>query len=144
MRLPRIVVDTNVLIAGLRSRDGHAFQLLQFVGKGEFDIHLSVPLVMEYEAILYRELPNLLVSLATVDDMLDYWCEVGKQHEIFFLWRPFLRDPGDDMVLEITVKAECEFIITYNQKHFSGIEQFGIKALTPGAFLAKNTGVKRK
>jgi putative PIN family toxin of toxin-antitoxin system len=143
MRPPRIVIDTNILVAGLRSRDGYAFQLLQFVGKGEFEIHLSVPLVMEYEAVLYRELPNLLVSLTTVDYILDYWCEVGKQHEIFFLWRPFLRDPADDMVLEIAVKAECEFIVTYNRKHFSGIEQFGLKVITPGAFLAKNTGDKR-
>ena len=135
MRLPQIVIDTNVLVAGLRSRRGYAFQLLQLVGTGHFDINLSVPLVMEYEDVLYRQLPHLFVSQAVVDEVIRYHCLVARKHRIFFLWRPFLRDPGDDMVLELAVKARCDFIVTYNQRDFRGIEQFGLQVITPLEFL---------
>ncbi|MFN9732813.1 MAG: PIN domain-containing protein [Microcystis sp.] len=56
-------------------------------------------------------------------------------HEIFFLWRPFLRDPKDDMVLELAVKAGCQSIITYNTRDFAGVEQFGLCLLEPSGFL---------
>ena len=55
--------------------------------------------------------------------------------EIFFLWRPFLKDPKDDMVLELAVEAEVEYIVTHNLKDFNGVEHFGIKAITPKEFL---------
>ncbi len=135
MRLTQIVIDTNVLVAGLRSRRGYAFQLLQLVGTGLFDINLSVPLVMEYEDVLYRQLPHLFVTRAVVDEVISYHCMVARKHRIFFLWRPFLRDPGDDMLLEVAVKANCDFIVTYNQRDFRGIEQFGLQVVTPEEFL---------
>ncbi len=58
-----------------------------------------------------------------------------KHHAIFFLWRPYLRDPKDDMVLELAVKAGCESIVTYNTRDFTGVEQFGLQAIEPGIFL---------
>ena len=137
MRLPQIVIDTNVLVAGLRSRRGYAFQLLQLVGTAHFDINLSVPLVMEYEDVLYRQLPHLFVSQAVVDEVINYHCMVARKHRIFFLWRPFLRDPGDDMLLEVAVKARCDFIVTYNKRDFRGTEQFGLQVVTPEEFLHK-------
>ncbi len=60
---------------------------------------------------------------------------MGLLHEIFFLWRPFLRDPKDEMVLELAVKAGCESIITYKTRDFAGVEQFGLKLLQPSEFL---------
>jgi putative PIN family toxin of toxin-antitoxin system len=122
MPLPQIVIDTNVIVAGLRSRRGSAFKLLILINTGQFDIHLSIPLVLEYTEVLLRELPNLYLSREEVDDLIDFYCAVGVQHEIFFLWRPFLRDPKDDMVLELAVKAGCESIITYNTRDFAGVE----------------------
>ena len=62
MSLPQVVIDTNVIVAGLRSRRGSAFQLLTLIDTGYFDIHLSVPLVLEYTEVLLRELPNLYLS----------------------------------------------------------------------------------
>ncbi len=56
---------------------------------------------------------------------------------IFYLWRPFLRDANDDMVLEVAVEAQCPFIVTFNTRVFAGVEQFGIQTLTPGQFLAR-------
>ncbi len=135
MSLPQIVIDTNVIIAGLRSRRGSAFKLLTLIDTGQFDIHLSVPLVLEYTEVLLRELPNLYLSREEVDDLIDFYCAVGVQQEIFFLWRPFLRDPKDEMVLELAVKAGWQSIITYNTRDFAGIEQFGLNPLKPSEFL---------
>lgn len=135
MVTPQVVIDTNILVAGLRSRRGSAFRLLSLVGMRQFDIHLSVPLVFEYEGVLLRELPHLQVTKEAVEALIDFHCAVATHHPIFFLWRPFLRDPKDDMILELAVKAGCEFIITYNARDFAGVEQFGIRTIEPGAFL---------
>lgn len=137
MKLPQIVVDTNVLVAGLRSRRGASYRLLDLVGRGHFEVNVSVPLVMEYEDVLSRQHIQLPVSREAVDALIDYFCLVGIQHQIFFLWRPFLRDPKDDMVLELAVKAECEYIITHNVKDFRGAEKFNLQVLTPGEFLVE-------
>lgn len=135
MTVPEIVIDTNVIIAGLRSRNGSAFRLLELVGSGQFNIHLSVPLVLEYEEVLLRQLPNLTIDTSDIENFIDFHCAVASHHQIFFLWRPYLRDPKDDMVLELAVKAECDSVVTFNTRDFAGIEQFGIRAITPAEFL---------
>jgi putative PIN family toxin of toxin-antitoxin system len=134
---PRIVVDTSVLVAGLRSRRGAAFRLLREVGKTRFEIALSVPLVLEYEDVLLRQADEMALSAADIDALLDYFCRVAHLQRIFFLWRPLLPDPKDDLVLEVAVAAECEAVITYNLRHFAGAERFGIQVLEPGLFLRK-------
>jgi len=135
MQVPQIVIDTNVMIAGLRSRRGSAFRLLTLVGTGRFGIHVSVPLVLEYEEVLLRELPHLHISRDAVDDALDFHCTVATRHQIFFLWRPYLRDPSDDMIMELAVAAQCNYIVTYNIRDFAGVEQFALRAIEPTAFL---------
>ena len=135
MPIPQIVIDTNVIIAGLRSRNGSAFRLLELVGSERFKIHLSVPLVLEYEEVLLRQLPNLAINASEVKDFIDFHCAAASHHQIFFLWRPYLHDPKDDMVLELAVKAGCDSVVTYNIRDFAGIEQFGISAITPAEFL---------
>lgn len=137
MRLPEVVLDTNVLVAGLRSRRGASARVLEMVGTGRFNINLSVPLVLEYEGVLQRPEAGVQLGTDEIADVLDYLCAVARQHSIFFLWRPFLRDPKDDMVLELAVKAECDFIVTFNEKDFAGIDQFGLEALTPADFLRR-------
>ena len=135
MKHPQVVVDTNVLVSALRSRRGASHRLLLLVNSGKFKINLSVPLVLEYEEVAKRILGDTLLSEQDVDDILDYLCAVATQREVFYLWRPFLKDPKDDMVLELAVTADCDFIITYNGKDFQGIERFGMQAVTPKAFL---------
>ena len=135
MRLPQIVIDTNVLVAGLRSNRGAAFRLLELVGTKRFEINLSVPLMFEYEAVLNRESVQLPVSNSVIEYILDFHSTVAQHHTIFFLWRPFLRDPKDDLVLELAVKAQCDFIITYNRRDFQGVEQFGLRVVEPREFL---------
>jgi predicted nucleic acid-binding protein len=74
MSIPQIVIDTNVIIAGLRSSKGSAFRLLTLVGTAQFSIHLSVPLVLEYEEVLFRQLSNLSFSAEDIQDLLDFYC----------------------------------------------------------------------
>ena len=132
---PEVVLDTNVLVAGLRSRRGASFQLLSLVGSGRFGINISVPLVLEYEDVLHRPEIGIALPRSQVEDVLDYHCAVARHHEIFFLWRPYLKDPRDDFVLELAVKAACQFIVTFNERDFAGSEHFGVEAITPGRFL---------
>lgn len=135
MPIAQIVLDTNVIVAGLRSRRGSAFRLLTLVGTEQFDIHLSVPLVMEYRDVLSREDLNLALSAADIEALIEFYCSVAVKHQIFFLWRPYLLDPKDDMVLELAVTAGCDSVVTYNHRDFIGIEKFGIRAITPAELL---------
>jgi putative PIN family toxin of toxin-antitoxin system len=135
MPIPQVVIDTNVIVAGLRSRRGSAFRLLSIVGTEKFGIHLSVPLVLEYREVLLRELSNLYMSATDIEDFIEFHCSIAMKHRIFFLWRPYLPDPKDDMVLELAVAAGCDSVVTYNIRDFAGIEKFGIKAITPAELL---------
>ena len=135
MSNPQIVIDTNVMYSGLRSKRGHSFQLLQLVGTERFEIHLSVPLVLEYEEVLLREEPNLAVGPEVIGDVVDFHCRVARRHRIFYLWRPFLPDADDEMVLELAVTAGASHIITYNKSDFEGVEDLGIRAIKLGTFL---------
>ena len=130
-----VVLDTNVFISALRSKRGASHQVLRLVGKGKFEIELSVPLVLEYEATAKRQSRQLGLSHADIDNILDFVCRVGRHHAIHFLWRPQLRDPGDDMVLELAVEAEAEFIVTFNIRDFSGTQDFGVRAIRPQTLL---------
>jgi predicted nucleic acid-binding protein len=138
----RVVLDTNVLDAATRSRRGASFRLLELVGKGPFELVVSVPLVLEYEAILTEHRQETGLTETDVDDLLDYVCAVARHQEIFFLWRPYLRDPKDDLVLEAAVAGGCRGIVSFNKRDFVGSERSGLWVLTPGEFLADLRGVK--
>lgn len=70
-----------------------------------------------------------------MEAIIDYLCSVGTHHEIFYLWRPFLPDPEDDMLLELAVAARCEAIVTFNKRDFDGSDRFGIRVLAPAELL---------
>ena len=57
------------------------------------------------------------------------------RQEVFFLWRPQLKDPGDDFVLEIAVAANCDAIVTHNLRDFAASSHLGVRALSPAQFL---------
>ncbi len=131
-------MDTNVWVAALRSSRGASHLLLRQIDSGHFQIALSVPLIIEYEDVALRLIEATALTPDDIADLLDYLCAVAHQQQVFYLWRPFLRDPRDDMVLELAVAAECEAIITYNIRDFEGVsEQFGIRVMTPKELLER-------
>lgn len=135
MSIP-IVIDTNVLVAALKSRRGAAYQLLMALPSGSYTPCLSVPLFVEYESVLKRAglLPHL--SETDMDGLLNYVLSRASIHQVFFLWRPFLKDPKDDMVLEAAVAAQSRYIVTFNLRDFAEVEKhFGIQVVTPQEFL---------
>jgi putative PIN family toxin of toxin-antitoxin system len=132
----KIVIDTNVLVAALRSRRGASFKLVSVLPSDKFSISISVPLVFEYEDALKR-LESSAITEKDIGDFVDFLCEIGHHQEIFFLWRPFLSDPFDDHVLEVAVAAGCDAIITYNKRDFRGIKRFGLRVLDPREFLSE-------
>jgi len=131
----QVVIDTSVFVSALRSRRGASHRSLLLLGGPEFQLNLSVPLVVEYEDVTKRMTQETGLSAADVDDVIDYLCTVARLRELHFLWRPVLRDSGDDLILELAVEAECDVIITHNVGDFAGAERFGITAVTPGEFL---------
>ena len=135
MGIVQIVIDTNIFISALKNDTGASFYLLNRIGKNEFETNVSVPLIVEYEAVASRFLGKTNLTSSDLFDILDYICSVSNKHEINYLWRPFLRDPKDDFVLELAVKAKSQYIITFNKKDFQNISKFGITALTPSEFL---------
>lgn len=133
---PQIVIDTNVIVSALRSQYGASYKLFMLLDTGKFEINLSVPLAIEYEEASKRLVGKKGdLKASDIDDILDYVCSVAHWRKVYYLWRPFLADPKDDMVLELAVSAACEVIVTYNKEDFEGIKQFGIRVLTAQEFL---------
>lgn len=132
------VLDTNVLIAGLRSRNGASAGLLRNLGADpRWQTNLSVSLILEYTEIVHRECRPLGYSWQECEDFLDYICRAGAERAIYFRWRPVLPDPDDDLVLELAVACGAAHIITHNRRHFTEAERFGIVPLSPAEFLTK-------
>lgn len=128
-----IVVDTNVLVSALKSSRGASFRLLSMVEQENFTLHVSTTLITEYEAVLKRE--NSSLTAEEIDDIIDFICSRAVLNKIFYLWRPVLKDPGDDFILELAVKANAA-IVTWNEADFKKAAKFGVAVMTPRTFLA--------
>jgi putative PIN family toxin of toxin-antitoxin system len=114
------VLDTDVLVAAFRSSRGASRRLLLGALDRRFELLLSVPLVLEYEAVLTRpeHLAACGLSAAEVERVLDDLASVARQVRLSFRWRPSLSDPNDDMVLETAVNGNAGAIVTFNQRDF--------------------------
>jgi len=134
----RFVLDTDVLVAALRSRDGASWQLVDRALKREFTFLLSVPLILEYEAVLTREEHRRVhgLSVPDVDELLNALASVAEPVQIRFLWRPLLSDPTDDMVLETAVNGRADLLVTFNQEDFAAAAKgFAVKIVRPSEAL---------
>ncbi len=130
------VFDTNVIISALKSTQGASFQLIGLVRSGVLRPAVTAPLVFEYDDVACRPgfLPHLSATEMTA--FFDWFVSVSSQHKVHFLWRPLLRDPKDDMVLEAAVAASADYLITFNTSDFEGASSLGVRVVTPPQILS--------
>jgi putative PIN family toxin of toxin-antitoxin system len=137
MKSNRVVLDTNVLVAAARSRNGASFALLAALRLNRFRMLVSVPLFLEYEAVLKR--PEQLAvgqrSVTMVDAFLDALVLRIEPVHMFYLWRPQLRDAADEMVLETALNGRADALVTFNVGDFDAAAKFALPVLAPAAFL---------
>lgn len=133
----RVVFDTNVLVAAIRSNSGASFKLVSMLPDIRFTPAVSLTLYLEYLDILLR--PENILAGKTSDNARSFirrFLYFSHRQDIHFLWRPSLKDPNDDFVLELAIASQSEYILTFNRSDFANIELFGIEAITPGEFLS--------
>lgn len=131
----QIVIDTNVLVAGLRSNRGASYKLLTILNDARWQVNISTTLIFEYEEILKRSSLELGLSFPDIDAIIRGICSISNQLQIFYVWRPTSTDPDDDFLIDLAVKAQAEFLVTYNQINLQPAERFGIKVVSPKQFL---------
>jgi predicted nucleic acid-binding protein len=130
-----LVLDTNVLVASLRSRRGASYQLIRLVGSEAFRINISVALALEYEEVLKRA--DIVPSLteADIDAFLDYIFQSANLVPSVRAMCPSLPEPDDELVLDLAAQRGAT-ILTYNKRDFAGAAKRGVGVLTPAEFLA--------
>lgn len=128
-KLLRIVIDTNVVLSALRSLKEASNRLMQLLGTGKFISCISIGLILEYEDVLMRDAHKL--NKTEIKQFLDYFCLASEHVKIHFSWRPTIKDPNDDMILELAVAAHAAYIVTYNISDFKEADKFNVKIITP-------------
>jgi predicted nucleic acid-binding protein len=132
--LGRTVMDSDVLVAAVRSSRGASRVLLTAALERRYPVLASVPLMLQYESVLTRaeHLVAAGISTADVQVLLDAIALVATPVRISYLWRPTLPDPDDDLVLETAVNGHAEVVITFNRRHFEpAAAGFGIEVVAP-------------
>jgi putative PIN family toxin of toxin-antitoxin system len=128
-----VVLDTNILVAAFRSKLGASHQIVRSIGLGRWRLNISVALALEYEDVLKRRhlLPNL--SMAEIDRFLNYIFQQPHLVSSVELRRPNLRDPDDELILELAVESRA-IIVTHNKADFVGAAKFGVVGKLPRNF----------
>jgi len=130
----KVVLDTDVVVAGMRSPSGASAAILRLARQGRVTLLVSVPLAVEYEAICSEADHRLAAGLSEgkVEIFLDAIVAMAEPVETHFLWRPQLRDPGDEMVLEAAVNGQADLLVTFNVWDFGPVPpRFGIGVMIP-------------
>ena len=125
------MIDTNVLVAALRSSTGASHEVFLAADRGEFEVALSVPLLAEYDDVCHRAGSGILIPASAINDVINRIAQFARQQTIHYLWRGILPDPKDDMVLEVAVAAGATHLVTFNCKHLKQASEFGIAVVTP-------------
>jgi putative PIN family toxin of toxin-antitoxin system len=134
----RLVLDTTVLVAGLRSASGASRRLLRAALEKRFVLLLSVPLVIEYEAVATRKEHLRASGLKSTEvvALLDALISVSEPVVPRFRWRPMLRDPNDDMVFEAAFNGQADLLVTFNRTDFAPLApKSNIRIASPGEAL---------
>lgn len=136
--MPRVVLDTNIVVTALRSASGASNAVMREVAHGRVTPLVTPALFLEYEAVLKRAEQRLAhgLSLGDIDRFLAGLASACEAVEVSFRWRPQLSDPNDEMVLETAVNGVADALVTHNARDFlKGAARFGVRVLRPGEFL---------
>lgn len=139
----RYVVDTDVIVAAMRSPGGASAAILRAARNGTVTLLVSVPLGMEYEAVCSELEHRLAAGLSEreVEIFLDAVLAMAEPVKTHFLWRPQLRDPGDETVLGAAVNGRANALVTFNVRDFGTVPaRFGIELMVPREAIG---GIKR-
>ncbi|NBC34803.1 MAG: putative toxin-antitoxin system toxin component, PIN family [Alphaproteobacteria bacterium] len=136
----RLTLDTDVVVAALRSPSGAFAGLLRMIDEGQAVMLLSVPLLLEYEAVctLSKHRSASGLSSSEVESFIDWIAAMSEEVSILYQWRPQLRDADDEMVLETAVNGQADMLVTFNAKDFGNAPGlFGIGVSSPAAALRR-------
>jgi putative PIN family toxin of toxin-antitoxin system len=136
----RLVLDTNVVVAAVRSDRGASRRLLAAAFEGRYKLLASASLLIEYEAVLKREEHRVAsgASVTDIDAILNAVARIAEPVEIGYLWRPQLADPGDELVLELAANGGADAIVSFDLRHLSrAATRFGIEVARPAAILER-------
>lgn len=135
----RVVIDTNIVVSAAQSRRGASFAVLSLLPSKYFEIVLTIPLYMEYQDVLLRpDILNINYTENEIYGFTRYLASIAHKQQIYYLWRPWLKDPKDDMVLEAAFASQSKYIVTHNMKDFRGKsieETMGIVPVSAQEFL---------
>lgn len=136
----KLVMDTDTIVAAMRSPKGASAGLLLAADAGRLTLAATVPLFIEYEAVCQRPEHILAAGLDRCDVavFLDRLADLVEPVDLWFLWRPQLRDPGDEMVLEAAVNGHVDALVTFNRRDYMpAAEAFGLPVLLLGETLRR-------
>lgn len=131
----QVVIDTNVIVAAMRSKYGQSNRLLRHLSDPRWQINISAALIFEYEEVLAKQAAAGAFSLRIAEILVDRFCAIGHWNAIYFRWRPTLTDDDDHFLVELAFRCHCKYLITFNQRDLSPARDLGIQVVTPREFL---------
>jgi predicted nucleic acid-binding protein len=135
MKRFRVILDTNVIVAALRSQTGASHRLLLTLGHPRWQSVVTPALMLEYEDVARRTGNAPGLSAQDITDILDLLYHESHRQLVWFSWRPISTDPGDDLVLEAAIASGCDFVVSFNERHLRAARDFGIEVLKPAELL---------
>lgn len=134
-------MDTNVLVAGLRSKRGASHEVLQLLRAGRWTLLLSNTVLGEYHEVLHREVAALDLTHEDVDAYLDVICALAEQRTLTTAWEPAAADPDDEAFVQLAREAQVDYLVTHNVNDVAGAAQFSVQVVRPAEFLNAVRGI---
>lgn len=131
----RAVLDTNILLSALRSRNGASHEILSRLVNREFELIIGNTVLAEYDEVLKRECPTFGIPVATVDRVLNALCAASTYFSTSAFWKPALPDPDDEAFAQLALEAKVGYLVTCNQRHFPTDRLPALRVVSPKEFL---------
>jgi predicted nucleic acid-binding protein len=131
----RVILDTNVILAAMRSQTGASRRLLLTIGHPRWQNVITPALMYEYEDVARRPGKAPGLSQQDITNILDLIYQQSHRQLVWFSWRPLSSDPGDDAILEAAIAGGCDYVVSFNERHLRAAKEFGIEVLKPADLL---------